>query len=779
MQKIVQPDPGKRGPISHRKRLFFFVAVLFIALAIPGGVFFLMQQSSSPPRTDHTPIATVAGNFSPVQYVDPFIGTDTMSRDRTLGGFAGGNVFPGASFPHGMVQWSPDTTNAPGGYRYNQSVIHGFSLTHFSGRGCPAYQDFPFMPTIGSLKTLSDVTSVYSSSFSHQNEVASPGYYSVRLDAKNIQAALTVTPRSGFGQFTYPRSSNALMLINAGGSAAGNADMGTGIQIVGPDQVVGSATSGHFCGRANVYTIYFSAKFDRPFTSFGTWNGTHVLPHSRISTGHQSEAYLGFDTTQNQLIQVKVGISFVSIANALANVTQENPGWDFNAVRNATRTAWDERLSQIQVSGGTVAQTTVFYTALYHTLFHPNIFNDVNGQYMGFDAQVHTAHGYTQYENFPGWDMYRSLIGLLAILEPKETGDMMQSLVADAQQGGGGLPRWEVANDNSGGMVGDSADVLFATSYAFGVRNFDTQAALHAMDLGASSPTAYSGTYHPREGLDDYLKLGYVSTRTSGSASITLEYATDDFAIAQFAKALGNTDLYATYMRRSQNWKYLFDHKTSYIEPRNPDGTFDTPHQPIDQQGFVESNGLQYSWMVPYDLHGLFKDMGGNVKVVQRLDAHFKELNAGPASYYAFMGNEPEFEVPWEYDFANAPYRTQDVVRRIETELFLPTPGGLPGNDDGGAMSSWYVFAAMGMYPEVPGVAGFALGSPIFPQMTIHLENGQQWSIHGQGASATARYVQHLTVNGQPYSNSWLPFEMIMHGATFQYTLGENPVMSR
>ncbi|HZT99691.1 MAG TPA: GH92 family glycosyl hydrolase [Ktedonobacteraceae bacterium] len=751
------------------KHIYFFIAFLLFVLVVPTSC------------TLSTPWELASGatsNLEPVQYVDPFIGTDPGTRYRAISGFAGGHVFPGADFPHGMVQWSPDTTKDPGGYRYSQSSIYGFSLTHFSGRGCRSYQDFPFMPTVGPMHVSPANSTTYAASFSHANETASPGYYSVHLDRTNIQVALTVTARTGFGQFTYPPSQNATLLINAGGSATGNANSGTGVQIVGSNQVVGLATSGHFCGQANTYTLYFAATFDTPFTSFGTWNGPTLTPASRTSNGNQSGAYLVFDTTHHSMIQVRVGLSFVSIANAQTNLAKENPNWNFQTVRNKASTAWNTSLGVIQVSGGTTEQQRIFYTALYHTLIHPNVFSDVNGQYLGFDHKVHVAQGYTQYENFPGWDMYRSLIGLLALLDPQATSDMMQSLVADAQQGGGGMPRWEVANDNSGGMVGDSPDAIIATSYAFGARNFGVNAALHAMDLGASDPHTHSGKYVTREGLTDYLKLGYVPTRIRGSAAITLEYTTDDFALAQFAKALGNTSLYTTYLQRSHNWQHLFNAQSGYIEPRNPDGTFLAHFNPTSQDGFVESNGLQYSWMVPYDLPDLFAAMGGNAKVVARLDNHFTQLNAGPASRYAFMGNEPEFEVPWEYDFAGSAYRTQDVIQRIETQLFLATPDGLPGNDDGGAMSSWYVFAALGLYPEIPGVAGFALGSPLFPTITVHLGNGHTLSIQSSGVSATAYYIQSLKVNGQSYTSAWLPFGAIMNGATLQYTMGSQPDMN-
>src|SRR5260221_4549287 len=320
--------------------------------------------------------------------------------------------------------------------------------------------------------------------------------------------------------------------------------------------------------------------------------------------------------------------------------------------------------------------------------------------------------------------MYRLLIALLGLLEPRETGDMIQSLVADARQAGGGLPRWQVANDNSAGMIGDSPDVVIATSYAFGVRNFDMHGAWQAMNAGASDPDTHSGRYVIREGLNDYLLLGYVSTQIAFSAAATLEYAIDDFAMAQYAMAIGKMDVYHTYLRRSQNWQYLFNPATGYIEPRGHNGAFIAKFNPTSANGFAEGNSVQYTWLVPQDLDGLFARMGGTSQAIERLNMHFDQLNAGPGSPYAFMGNEPEFELPWEYDAAGVPYRTQEFVRRIETQLFGAGPDGLPGNDDGGATSPWYGFATMGPYPEIPGGAGLVAGSPLFPSLTLHLVNG-------------------------------------------------------
>ncbi|HEX7733295.1 MAG TPA: GH92 family glycosyl hydrolase [Ktedonobacteraceae bacterium] len=706
-------------------------------------------------------------------YVNPFSGTQAAPQNLALGdGFNSGNVFPGAVVPRGMVQWSPDTTTAPGGYRYTHSFIKGFSLTHFSGRGCSAYQDLPFLPQVVSPPAGTPfLIANYATPFSHARETASPGYYSVFLPNEHVQVELTATLRTGFGRFTYPAGSESLMFMNAGGSATG--DSATHVQVVDNHEVTGQVSSGHFCSRApNTYTLYFAAQFDQPFTAHGTWRGTTLHPGSFQSSGSQSGAYVQFDTTHNQVVQVKVGLSFVSVNNALLNLQQESPAWDFSAVRTLARTAWDSKLGLIQVQGGSLAEKQIFYTALYHTFMHPNVFNDVNGEYPGFDKKIHQAQGYTQYENFPGWDMYRSLMPLQAMLDPQAVGDMLQSLLADARQGGGGLPRWEVANDNSCGMVGDSMDAVIATSYALGVRNFDTQAALHAMELGASNADTRAGRCPAREGLRDYLKKGYVTTAIGWSASITLEYALDDYAIGQFASALGEQSTAQRYFKRAQNWQKLFDPRAGYIVPRTPDGKFLSNFTPQNNAGFAESSSATYTWMVPQDLAGLVSKIGGNEQAVARLDQFFQKLNDGASSLYAFMGNEPSFGIPWVYDFVGRPDRAQEVIRRIQQQQYSATPGGLPGNDDGGAMSSWYIFSALGFYPEIPGVAGFALSSPLFPLAQLHLGNGALLTISGQGASDRAPYVQSVNVGQQAWNNPWLPWGEIQKGGTLAFVLG-------
>lgn len=700
------------------------------------------------------------------QYVNPFIGT---SPGGSHFGFSGdsGDTFPGATYPMGMVQWSPDTTsNLPGGYYYPDATIKGLSLTHFSGRGCTAYQDIPFMPYIGAV-TVSPATnpSRYYSSFSHSNESAHPGYYSVQLDGPHVTAELSVTRRTGMGQFTYPASTASTMIINAGGSINGNTNAGVTI-MTSNKEVTGFDTSTVGCG-SNHYTLYFAAQFDHAFSSYGTWNGGTVTSGSTSSSGSQSGAFITFNTNSNQLVHAQVGISFVSVANAQANLAAENGNFNFTAVRSSADAAWNARLNSIQVQGGTSNELFTFYTALYHTFIHPNSFSDANGQYIGFDGQVHTVPvGHIQYENIPGWDEYRSLIRLRAILAPAETSDIAQSLVNDAQQGDGHLPRWEQANADSHGMNGDGGTLIVAEAYAFGATNFDTAGALSAMINGQSKI---------REGLSDYLKLGYVAASTTGnSADITQEYSNADFAIARLAKALGDTTDYTTYLNRSNNWQHVFNTASGYIQPRNSDGSWAANFSPTSDNGFQEGDSAQYSWMEPFNLSGLFGLMGGNTKVVSRLDTFFSKLNDGPTSPYAFMGNEPSFEVPWEYDFAQAPAHTQNVIRQIQMQLFKNATGGLPGNDDGGAMSSWYIFSAIGLYPEITGVGGFVIGSPLFTSVKVQLAGGQTLQINAPGASDISPYVQALSLNGNATTSLWLPWGTVKKGATLNFTLGSS-----
>ncbi len=503
-----------------------------------------------------------------------------------------------------------------------------------------------------------------------------------------------------------------------------------------------------------------------------------------------------------------VGLSFVSVATAAANRAAEDPGWSLGALEARAMSNWNALLGRDRIGGGTPAQQRTFYTALYHSLLHPNVVSDANGQYAGEDGRVHQA-ARPQYANFSEWDIYRSEIELIALLAPVQAGAMVQSLVNDAQQVGW-LPKWAIVGGDASQMNGDSADPIIAAAYAFGVRDFDTKAALDAMVKGADQTESPQGLEIERQYLDQYLAQHYVDADSldldsidySIGASVTLEYAIDDFSIAQLAGAEGDHALYATMMARAHNWEYLFNPATGAIEARGADGAF--PAGPVlnpalfedgGQQGFEEGNPVQYTWSVPQDLFALASLMGGDKSAVTRLNTYFTRLNAARFAPHDWAGNEPSLFVPWEYDYFGAPWRTQQVVRRVLTTLYHDAPVNEPGNDDLGAISSWYVWGAMGLYPVTPGTANLALASPLFPEVVVTLGDGHHLVLHAPGASATTPYVHSLTVSGisapagadpctgrpvarttgATWTRPWLPASVVSTGGTLAYRLGASP----
>ncbi|WP_051451019.1 GH92 family glycosyl hydrolase [Actinospica robiniae] len=713
----------------------------------------------------------------PTALVDPFIGTGDG------GGVVGPvNSYPGASAPFGMLNWSPDTTSRPsaGGYAYTDSSTIGFSVTHVSGAGCGIAGDLPILPTVGTIGTNPTSTTA---PFSHADETAAPGSYSTTIGTGSsaIGVDLAATTRTGLGSFTYPAGSTANVLFKVGDSQAfvNDAD----VSIVGDDQVTGSITEGKFCDMPNKSTVYFAAQFNRPFTSEGTWNGSTVNAGSTSATGSNSGAYVGFDTSTSATVGMRVSVSYVSVADAQANLRAEQHGWSVSAVAAQTRSQWRKLLSEIEIGGGTHAQQAEFYTALYHALLEPSTFSDANGDYMGMDDKVHrTAAGQAQYTTFSGWDIYRDEVPLLAVLAPKQTSAMMQSLVNDAKQGGW-LPKWPVANGYTGMMGGDSADAIIAEAYAFGARDFDTAGALSAMVKGASvvqdasdSSDLGQGTYEERPGLDTYLKDGYVvnDAASSGSAvpdgaSLTLEYATDDFAISQFAGDLGRRSTAEQFLTRSQNWTNIYNVDSGFLQPRDASGAFPTGNPVSDglgsfgQSGFQEGNAAQYLFSVPQNLNGLIGALGGDTATVSRLDTFFQQDQAGPDSPYYWAGNEVDMLAPWVYDYAGAPYKTQAEVHALLDDVYADTPAGEPGNDDLGATSSWYVWGALGMYPETPGAPVLALSAPIFPVVHLNLPS-HQLSITAPGASDQG-YVSSMSIDGRNWQKAWIPASDLVGGA--------------
>jgi len=755
------------------------------------------------------PQRAATGVSDPAALVDPFVGTAN-----------GGNTYPGATVPFGMVQWSPEETAgrhtrevAPGGYRYGAHRIRGFSLTHLSGTGCRgASGDVPFMPYAGTVTAAPSADTSdrrYAADFSHARERASPGYYRVTL-ADGVRVALTATARTGRGRFEFPRNRPAAMLLRVSDSEVGSSAAHVRVH-PGRHTVTGSVTSGNFCGyidpvdRRSYYTLYFVAVFDRPFSGYGTWHdgrvergsvsaagGTGWTAKGFPVAGRGSGAWVRFDAARDPVVGVRVGVSYVSLADARLNLRAEDPPQrSFAEVRAAARERWDARLSRIRIGGGTRAQRRTFYTALYHVLLEPNVFSDVNGAYRGFDGRVHHVSGnqQAQYANFSGWDVYRSQLQLLTLLNPGVGSDVAQSLYNQARQNGGAWDRWTHESGATHVMEGDPSPAAVADIAAFGGSGFDLRGAYASLKRAATVPTAKDASSRgcpvecvgQRPDLADWLRLHYIPAHANawGGAGETLEDASADFALAQLARRAGDAKGERRFRARAAYWRNVYNphasHGTGFVQNRNADGSWPAL-DPSATDGFAEGSAAQYTWMVPFDVAELFRAMGGRASAARRLDGFFHEPGgswalAKAGGRHADLANEPSIAAPWLYDYAGQPYKTQQTVRHVLRALWRPAPGGIPGNDDLGAMSSWYVWAALGMYPEIPGRSELLLASPLFPR--IDIRRGPA-SIHIT-ASGTGPYVQALNVNGHARRGPWLPSAFAQHGGRLEYRLAPAP----
>jgi predicted alpha-1,2-mannosidase len=766
----------------------------------------------------------------PAALVNPFIGTTN-----------GGNVFPGATMPFGMIQFTPEATPinakrmiaAPGGYEYRAKRIRGFSLTNVEGWGCAGGSgDIPFMPITEAVESSpsKDFRTAYSAEFRHEDEHPAPGFYRVRL-GNGVDVSLTAATRMGVATFRFPEGKPARILIRTSDSEAGSSDAQTTID-PGTGTVSGSVTSGNFCGyigtedRRSYYTLYFVAHFEaqdaHPFTESGTWHDDILTPGGKTSEGgtgygpkgfaeadHGSGAWLGF--ASGSTVKLRVAISYVSLANAQANLDAESrAGSDYEEIATLAREAWNRRLNQIAIEGGSPEQQAVFYTALYHALQTPTTYSDVNGEYTGMDRKTHhTVPGQTtQYANFSGWDVYRSQFQLLTWLDPKQGSDIAQSLYNQSLEDNGRWDRWTHLSGATHVMNGDPASAAIADIYAFGGRSFNAKAALASLVHAATIPTKEDLSHDgcpvecvgQRPGLDQWLKLHYIPVGAPawGPAADTLEDATAEFGISALAGHLGEKKTEEAFLARAQYWRNIWNPAAApdggYFMNRNPDGSWPKvqnddddedgkvpPQQftPATGAGFVEGSAAQYVWMVPFNVHGLFEQMGGRDKAVVRLDKFFYDEKGAPAvtksgPLHAELDNEPSIETPWLYDFAAQPWKTQQLVRQVLNTIWKNAPDGIPGNDDLGEMSSWAVFAAMGLYPEIPGRAELVLASPLFPKITLHRSNGDI-VITAPKAATDNSYVQSLKVNSKPTTKTWLPESFTLKGGTLDFDLSDQP----
>ncbi len=679
--------------------------------------------------------------------------------------------------PFGMVQLSPDTRltgwDGCSGYHYSDDVIYGFSHTHLSGTGISDYGDILLMPTVGDVyltaKNGEQTDKGYASRFSHLNETAQPGYYSVKLDDDQVLAELTTTKRAGVHRYTYPRSDEANIIIDL---AHRDKVINSELRVTGGRNVVGWRRSEAW---ARNQIVYFAMEFSQPFTSYGIAVDDQIIPDLKEVRRPNVKAFFRFDAGGGTPIIVKVALSAVSVAGARGNLAAENPDWNFEKVRTAASAAWNRELNKINVKGGSEAQLKNFYTALYHAMIAPNLFMDVNGMYLGRDFKVHQAKGFDNYTVFSLWDTFRAAHPLYTIIDQKRTVDFIKTFLAQYEQGGR-LPVWELAANETDTMIGYHAASVIADAAVKGIEGFDREQALAAMKHSADMK---------HFGLDAYTDHGYISMEEEReSVSKTLEYAYDDWCIAEMARLLGHRSDYNRFITRAQFYKNVFDPESGFMRPRTNAGWL-APFDPREVNfGFTEANSWQYTFFAPQDITGLVDLMGGRQEFADKLDQMFAADSkttgreqadiTGLIGQYAH-GNEPSHHMAYLYNYVNQPWKTQFRVRQILDTFYKPEPDGLIGNEDCGQLSAWYVLSAAGFYPVTPGSTVYAIGSPLFPEVRFNLENGKSFVITARAVSETNIYIQSARLNGKSYNKSYLMHEDLMAGGDLVFEMGAEP----
>jgi predicted alpha-1,2-mannosidase len=705
------------------------------------------------------------------RYVDPFIGT------------AGhGHTFPGATMPFGMVQLSPDTRltgwDGCSGYHYSDNIIYGFSHTHLSGTGISDYGDILLMPTVGHayLHAMQggNTEKGYASRFSHQNETARPGYYAVKLEDDDIAVELTATNRVGFHRYLFSQTDRANIILDL---SHRDKVLDSYLRIVDSTHVEGYRRSEAW---AKDQIVYFVAEFSQPFLESGISLDDTPSSGFEVAGGRNLKAFFRFSTLKGRPVLTKVAMSAVSIEGARRNLAAELNHWDFERAKSEAASAWNAELSKIEVSGGTAAQLKNFYTALYHTMTAPNLFMDVDGQYRGLDFKTHRAEGFNNYTVFSLWDTFRAAHPLYTIIDQKRTLDFIKTFLAQYEQGGR-LPVWELAANETDTMIGYHAVSVIADAAVKGVafkgsRGFDPELAFKAMKHSAELK---------HFGLAPYVDHGYIGLEEEReSVSRTLEYAYDDWCIAQMARMLGHTDDYKRFIRRAQFYKNVFDTESGFMRPRT-NADWLTPFDPREVNfSFTEANSWQYTFFVPHDISGLVELMGGKPKFAAKLDQLFAAESkttgrdqadiTGLIGQYAH-GNEPSHHMAYLYNYVNQPWKTQARVRRILDEFYKPEPDGLIGNEDCGQMSAWYVLSAAGFYPVTPGSPVYAIGTPLFPEVRFNFENGKRFVIKARGGSQKSIYIQSAKLNGRRYGKSFLNHRDLMAGGELVFEMAARP----
>lgn len=699
-----------------------------------------------------------------IGYTNPMIGTDFT-----------GNTYPGAQVPFGMVQLSPDN-GLPGwdrisGYYYPDSTIAGFSHTHLSGTGAGDLYDISFMPVTNPYKTGAEPLGIYSS-FSHNDESASAGYYRVLLKDYNINVELTATERCGIQRYTFPEAESSIFL-NLKKAMNWDFTADSHIEVVDSCTIRGYR---HSWGWSPKQYIYFQTRFSRPFDAFQL-DTTAITTKDKGRIGTAAIARFDFKTKQNEEILVTTALSGTSMEAAARNLEAEAPKDDFDFYMKQAQENWTKELVKIEVTSDDGDKKTIFYTAMYHAMLAPTIYSDVDGSYFGPDGQVHQAEGWTNYSTFSLWDTYRASHPLFTYLQPERVSDMIQCFLHFYEQNGA-LPLWNLYGWETDMMIGYHAVPVIVDAYLKGIGDFDPVKALEACVTTANRDDYRS--------IGFYKEKGYVaSDHENWSMSKTMEYAYDDYCIARMAEAMGEKEIADEFYRRSQNYRNVFNPETSFMQPRDSKGNFIPNYDPEAYiEDICESNGWQYYWSVAHDIDGLIELTGGEARFAERLDSMFTYETADKSKLPIFStgmigqyahGNEPGHHVIYLYNRVKQPWKTQQYAAQVMHTLYKNTPDGICGNEDCGQMSSWYVFSAMGFYPVDPISGQYEIGSPIFPEVKMYLANGKTFVVRAENVSDENIYIQSVTVNGQPYNKSYITHEMIMQGDTIHFVMGNKP----
>jgi predicted alpha-1,2-mannosidase len=729
--------------------------------------FFVLFSCENEPTTSiETP------KISLTSYVDPFIGTANH-----------GHVYPGATVPFGMVQLSPDNGTAGwdwcSGYNWADSVIVGFSHTHLSGTGIGDLYDISVMPTVSEVDFSKEITpqeNTYASTFSHDNESASVGYYKVKLD-NGINVQLTASERVGFHSYEFPEGKRAGVLIDLGFKLNWDKPTETVLKVEKGNLITGHRFS---TGWAKDQRVFFAAQFSEDFNgNFQIADGdSNLYPEiGKTVEGTKARVQVFFDSAKN--VKLKVGLSTANLEGAMAAL-DEVPDWDFEKVRQNAKAKWEKELSKIEITSQEEDLKKIFYTSLYRTCLAPVLMSDANGNYKGVDGEVHKAEGYNKYGIFSLWDTFRAANPLYTITQPDKINDFVKSMLSHYDEYGL-LPVWSLLGNETNTMTGYHSIPVIVDAYLKGYRDFDAEKAFEAMKKSAAQDI---------RGTDFYREYGYIPYDKAGqSVTRTLEYAYDDWCIAQMAKALGKEEDYQTFMKRSESYRQFFDESTGFMRAKYSNGEWKSPFDPqfsdhnFDVAEYTEGNAWQHSWFVPHAVEDLIALHGGKEPFVRKLDSLFsvsseiKGENAsadisGLIGQYAH-GNEPSHHIAYLYNYADVPSKTQEKVREIMSTQYNATPTGLCGNEDCGQMSAWYVFSAMGFYPVNPASGVYDFGSPLFEEVKLNLGNGKTFTVRANNVSEENKYIQSVKLNGEPYDKLFITHEDLMQGGILEFEMSE------